>query len=113
MAVISLPAERQQRETRERVRMEIRALKGRDGTTQEQLAKVLGISQPQVGKRLRGEIPFQLDELDALADYYGIEVEDLIGGTRLGPRPGGPDGGQSVRHQGLEPRTRCYEALAA
>jgi len=112
MTVISLP-DRQAGGLTQRVAAEVRALKGRHDVTQDQLAHVLGVAQPAVSKRLRGVTPFSLDELEKLADFFGLDgPEELLGG-RSNPRPGGPDGGSGVRHQGLEPRTRCYEALAA
>ena len=115
MTVISLP-DRQAGGLTQRVAAEVRALKGRHDVTQEQLANVLGVAQPAVSKRLRGVTPFTLDELEKLSDFFGLDgPEELLGG-QSNPRPGGPDGGERgglVRHQGLEPRTRCYEALAA
>lgn len=114
MAVISLPKPGGTGgNLTEQVAAEVRALMGRYAVTQMQLVDVLGVSQTGVSKRLRGITPFDVNEIGKLADFFGVDPEELVGGTRVGPRPGGPDGGQSVRHRRLERRTRCYEALAA
>ena len=105
MTVISLP-QGDDRPLTERVAEEVRALMGRYGVTQMQLVEVLHVSQTGVSKRLRGLIPFDINELGLLADYFGVDPGDLLGAPKS-PRPK-PDGGsrEAVRHQGLEPRTR-------
>ena len=81
---------------REIVAAEIRALLGRYGRTQTDLATRLGMSQSQLSKRLRGAIPFDTDELVKVADYFGVTVGSLFGeATQNAPRPDGP-GGVSV-----------------
>lgn len=40
---------------------------------QRELAKAIGLSQPQVGKRLRGTIPFDVAELEKVADFLGVK----------------------------------------
>lgn len=42
------------------------------------IARALGISQPQVSYRVRGELAWSLDELDTLATVFGCEVADLV-----------------------------------
>jgi transcriptional regulator with XRE-family HTH domain len=114
MAVISLPRHSEPENLTEKVAAEVRALMGRYGVTQTALGGILGISQPQASARYHGKVAFKLDELGVLADYFGVSPAELLG-ERVSPRPGGPDGGDGgvVRHQGLEPRTRWYEAFAA
>lgn len=74
-----------------RVASEVRALRGRYSITQERLAEVLGTTQSQVSKRLRGEIPFTLDDLDRLAVFFNVKPTQLLDGA---PGNGqGPDGG--------------------
>lgn len=101
MAVISLPQTGSDT-LPERVAAEVRALMGRHKVTQAQLAEVLGLSsQGAVSYRLNGTQEFKLSELDALAEYFGTTVEELVGGTRVGPRPGGgPDGGVRGSQEG-------------
>ncbi|MDO5534767.1 MAG: helix-turn-helix domain-containing protein, partial [Propionibacteriaceae bacterium] len=78
-----------------RVGMEIRALMGRYGITQTQLADVLGVNQGQVSKRLRSVIPFTLPEIELIASFFRISAAQLLGYAE-GPQPDGPDGGQVV-----------------
>lgn len=102
MAVISLPVMEQPGDLNSRVASEVRALKGRYAMTQHQVAEILGISQSQVAKRLNGKIPFTLDDIQRLADFFGIDPAELLGGTRVGPRPdGGPTGGLAQRRSTL------------
>lgn len=46
--------------------------------TQADLAKVIGVSQVSVSGRLNGRVRWSVDDLDALAAYYGIKVADLV-----------------------------------
>jgi len=72
------------------VAAEVRALMGRYNVNQTKLADVLGVTQTQVSKRLRGLIPFDVDELDVMAGYFHVSVTELVGGAANSPRPGGP-----------------------
>ena len=78
-----------------RVAMEIRAMMGRYGITQTQLADVLGVNQGQTSKRLRSVIPFTLPEIEAIAAFFKISPSQLLGYAES-PQPEGPDGGQVV-----------------
>jgi transcriptional regulator with XRE-family HTH domain len=78
----------------------------RDGVNQAALARVLGISQSQVSKRMRGATPFTLAELGQLAWFFGVDPAVLLGAAR-NPHPAVPDGGlEKVRREGIEPPTR-------
>jgi transcriptional regulator with XRE-family HTH domain len=75
--------------------------------TQSELAEELGRTQQWVNRRMTGEVAWTAAELVMVADILNVSVSDLV--PRLVERPKGPgggDGGSSVRHQGLEPRTR-------
>jgi transcriptional regulator with XRE-family HTH domain len=100
MAVISLPRTGEPERLTERVAAEVRALMGRYEVTQVQLTEVLGVSQTGVSKRLRGLTPFDVNEIGLLAEFFGVDPSELVGGTRVGPRPGGPDGGQRAARPG-------------
>jgi transcriptional regulator with XRE-family HTH domain len=95
---------------------EVRALMARRRMSQAAVAKVLGISQSQLSKRLRSDIVFDLGEVQKLADFFGVGIVDLVSGsTHETPPPAGPGedvwaNNGSVRHQGLEPRTRWLRA---
>lgn len=78
----------------------------RDKITQTQVAQALGVGQPAIARKLRGERPFTIDELLAVAAFLDRPITDLLPNAE-NPRPEGPGGG-TVRHQGFEPRTRWY-----
>ncbi len=61
-----------------RVAAEVRAEMARQHMTQTRLAEVMGISQPQVGQRLKGQIAFDTDELERIADALGVPVVPLF-----------------------------------
>ncbi len=60
------------------VSAEVRAWAARHGLRQKHLSEILGISQPQVSARLNGHLPWNTDEIDALAAAFGIEPGDLM-----------------------------------
>jgi transcriptional regulator with XRE-family HTH domain len=61
-----------------RVAAEVRAELARQRKPQRVLADRLGISTTQVSKRLSGEIPFDVAELDKVADELGVSVVQLL-----------------------------------
>lgn len=62
-----------------RVAGEVRAWRGRLGTTQKEMADALGLYQPGVSDRLKGRVAFSLEELIILAAYWDITLGDLLG----------------------------------
>jgi transcriptional regulator with XRE-family HTH domain len=42
------------------------------------LAKHLGVAQPTISKRLNGETPFDLDEIERVAEWLGVAPSELI-----------------------------------
>lgn len=46
--------------------------------TQDQVAALLGMSQPQISKRLLGEIPFDLGELRRIAEFLDVPVMTFL-----------------------------------
>jgi transcriptional regulator with XRE-family HTH domain len=61
-----------------RVAAEIRAEMARQGVSQRQIGEVLGISQPQVSKRLLGEVAFNTTELEKVAEFLGVPVTNFM-----------------------------------
>lgn len=64
----------------ERVRATVAALMQITGETQADLAAVLGVSQTQLSRRQSGSAAWSLDDCDALAAHYGLDVLDLLAG---------------------------------
>jgi transcriptional regulator with XRE-family HTH domain len=60
------------------VAAEVRAEMARQHKYQEDIAQVLGISRVVVGMRLNGRTPFKLNEVEALAAYFGVPISSLI-----------------------------------
>lgn len=56
----------------------IRAEMARRGITQVQLADHLRLPQGQVSRRLRGLIPFNINELVAIAEFLGVDLAVLM-----------------------------------
>ena len=94
---------------REFVAAEVRAAMARRKITANQLPTLVGKSQSYWSRRLNGETAVDVDDLASLAGLLGVDAVVFLGGTPAGPRrDDDPDGGlRVVRHQGLEPRTRC------
>jgi transcriptional regulator with XRE-family HTH domain len=85
----------------------VRGLMGEHQVRQTDLAKMLGVSQSAASDRLRGVTDFPINELPVLAAEFSTSIEYLLGLTDdRSPGQGIPAGASSVRHQGLEPRTR-------
>ena len=61
---------------------EIAALRKKRFVTQEEMASVVGLTQPAVSMRLRGQYPWNTEELDALAPLWGIDAFQLIARAR-------------------------------
>lgn len=62
----------------QRVATEVRAEVARQNVTQYDLAEVLGVAQPSISRRLAGKHPFDTDELDKLAAYFGVPVDRFL-----------------------------------
>ncbi len=46
--------------------------------TRKRLGEVLGVTGPAVGRKLRGEAGWSLNDLYAAADYFGVTVSQLL-----------------------------------
>lgn len=87
-----------------RVAAEVRSQAARRGLRQVDLAKLLEMSQPQVSLRLRGKVPFRLEELDVLAQHFGIDAAEL-----MPPRPQVADGADRLPRLDLNQQPFVYE----
>lgn len=73
--------------TQIRVSGNVRALMSRAGHRQEDLAEVLGQSRANVGFKLNNRAAWSLEDLDRLADLYGVDVPFLVSMLELSPVP--------------------------
>ena len=94
----------------ERVGREVAAWMTRYNLRQADIAEILGFAQRNVSKRIRGEMPFRIDELLAIARYMGISLSQLLGEgivNEKNPHPVELDGGSAtlVAGGGFEPPT--------
>jgi transcriptional regulator with XRE-family HTH domain len=62
----------------DRVAAEVRAHLARRQFTGTGLASALGKSEMYVSRRLRGEVPFDLVDIEQAAQYLGVAVADLL-----------------------------------
>lgn len=70
---------------RQQVAEEVRALMARRRISGVQLAKQIGRSQAYIWRRLSGETPFDVDDLQALAAVLDVSVTDLFGAVPATP----------------------------
>lgn len=61
----------------ERVAAEVRAEMARQRRTQGDIAAALGWSQQFLSRRLTGDQPFALDEIEALASELGVPISQF------------------------------------
>jgi len=62
------------------VRSAVASLLHATGESQTTLAAALGVSQAQVSRRQSGSAAWSLDDCDAVAAHFGIDVLDLMAG---------------------------------
>lgn len=65
-------------DAQEIVAANIRALMGRHRVSQETLAKVIGVSRPQLSDRLNGHVNLSVRELGSIARFFGKSMVDLV-----------------------------------
>lgn len=56
----------------------VRALMARTRTKQQALADALGMTQGAVSKKLNGDRPFSLDEIEMVAAHFGVPITALF-----------------------------------
>lgn len=59
----------------------VRAEMARKGYSQAELARMLGMSQTGISKRLRGETPFDVNELARISAVLGVPLGTLLDGV--------------------------------
>jgi len=67
----------------------VRALMARTKTKQQSLADALGMTQGAVSKKMNGDRPFTLDELELVASHFGVPITVLFEESNVLPFPRG------------------------
>jgi transcriptional regulator with XRE-family HTH domain len=67
-----------QRLLREQVAEEVRALLARKMKTGADVAAAIGKSPMYVSRRVRGEVAFDLDDIQKIAEVLDVEIDDLF-----------------------------------
>lgn len=62
----------------EQVGTEVRVLLLRQRRSQADLARALELSPAAIGRRLTGEVPFDVNELEAIADMLGVPLATFL-----------------------------------
>lgn len=73
---------------------EVRALMGRHGVSQTQLASWLGVNQTAISARLRGTTEWKVREIERIAEGFAVHPAALMGGYATGPNP--PTSGEGL-----------------
>lgn len=63
---------------RKQVSAEVRSLLGRHDLRQQDLVPALGVNQGQVSKRMKGHIAWSVDDIESLAEFFGVPVETFL-----------------------------------
>ena len=66
---------------RDQVSQHVRASLAISRDTQANLADAMGLSQPAISRRLDGTICWDVEELVAIADYFGTEPGNVLRGA--------------------------------
>lgn len=46
--------------------------------TQHWLAEFLGISDKQIGEKIKGNVPFKSDEMFKISNHFNLPIEDIF-----------------------------------
>ena len=105
--VVDLQKARQERPFHSTVAANVRAECARLGVSQKDIAAALGKTQQVVSSKMRGQTPFQLNELAVIAPMLHMTVLELIAGVRE-PRHSGPGAASEWAPWGSNPQpTDC------
>lgn len=61
------------------------------GLSANQAAKIIGVGQPWLSRRITGEVPWAAGDVDRVCEPLGVDADFVLTGIRA--LPTGPDGG--------------------
>lgn len=56
----------------------VKSLRAYHGLSQTEMAEILGLSLVSYNKRETGKIPFTVDELQTMSEYFKVPVENFF-----------------------------------
>lgn len=74
----------------------LRSLRTQRGLSQQRLAQALGVSKSSINMYERGDREPGLELLQAMADYFGVDMDDLLG--RASAQPSLPESDDILDH---------------
>ena len=79
-----------------------------------EVARRLGVTQQKLSRRMTGQKPFDVDELDEICTAAGVSFGYVVTGVKAVPdNDGGGPGDGTVRPKGFEPLTSCAGGATA
>jgi hypothetical protein len=66
--------------TSARLSLSVRAASARSDINMGQLGPVLGVSYVTISNKVTGKSPWRFEEVDTLADFFGVPATALVGG---------------------------------
>lgn len=63
---------------RQNVAAEVRASAARHEYTQEMVGELLGLKQSAISRRYKGQVPFDVDELELLAKAWDVPITEFF-----------------------------------
>lgn len=82
-------------EVQARIRSAVKGLLGMNGLYQKDLAEPLGTSPNNINNKLKGRNKFTIEDVEAIARFFGVDVVDVLDPGRWRPR--GPRDGGAIR----------------
>jgi transcriptional regulator with XRE-family HTH domain len=67
--------------------LNLRAALTRAGASQRAIGALIGVNQPQVYARLSGTVRWQPGELEKIAAYLGVDLEEILEPGQIVPTP--------------------------
>ena len=93
----------------------LKKLRTANGISQQKLANILGVSQQSINKYENHDVEPDIATLTAIADYFQVTVDDLIGRQCIDEPTLSPDEGQLIRiYRALNHEQKeCVRSVAA
>ncbi|WP_425569833.1 helix-turn-helix domain-containing protein [Rhodococcus olei] len=92
MTTLKAAADRESRT--EAIARRLRGKLGEMRISQSELARVIHMNKASVSRRMAGDFPWRIDELELVCDALGLDLDEILTGQeRKNPHPDIPGGG--------------------